>query len=84
MIRLPQDGCEIAAELPSLPSVLRAKLSSADTIAGVLIDEDDRDQIVEAAADELLQSGFDADYKPTTRGSALEDLITQLTSVEEH
>lgn len=58
-----------------VPADLRDRL-----VEGLPLGEDDRELLVELASDRLLVAGFDAEYRPTAEGTALEDIITRLTA----
>jgi hypothetical protein len=68
---------EVAAtRAPQLASVLQEPLAR-----GALSHEETQ-FLRDAVGEELFQAGFDADYMPTARGQALEDLIDDLARID--
>lgn len=66
----------------ALPDEVRDRFARAGP-EGIVLNDDDVDLLVELATDRLMAHGFDAAYRPTEAGVALERLIDRLTAEDE-
>lgn len=80
MITLSRQEVELVLATLALPSELRRRLE-VGTKAREL-DGDELDLLVELATDRLMTGGFDAAYRPTVEGAALERLIDRLVTAD--
>lgn len=78
MIELTCDDIKLLRHIPSLPLPLTHRLETAQGHPVSLSDEE-REVLLTAVADHLTTHGFDASYRPTALGAALERLIDRIT-----
>lgn len=78
MIELTVAESELVSTL-ELPRELRERLEAP---GGATLDGDDVDVLVDLATDRLMERGFDAEYRPTSEGTALERLVDRLVAVD--
>ncbi len=78
MIALTAKETELVLATLAVPADLRDRLAAED--ADRVLDGDEVDLLVGLATDRLMIGGFDASYRPTVEGVALERLIDRLVA----
>jgi hypothetical protein len=78
MIALTPAETELVLATLDVPADLRDRLAAAG--AERVLDGEEVDLLVELATDRLMIGGFDASYRPTVEGAALERLIDRLVA----
>ena len=79
MITISADEAALAVKVLGLPDELRTRLASVGP-EGLDLSGEEIDQLVDLATDRLMTHGFDANYRPTDEGEALEHLVDRLTA----
>jgi len=81
MVALNSAEAQLVLGTLEVPKDLRDRLAAGGE--GLALDGDEIDLLVELATDRLMTRGFDASYRPTVEGAALERLVDRLLSTEE-
>ncbi len=76
MITLTRQETELVLATLDIPRELRDRLAAEPERVG--LNGNEIELLVELATDRLMTRGFDADYRPTVEGAALERLIDRL------
>lgn len=90
-IKLTKEEFELLASGDFLPHEVLRKVKDAPfdgrhyavDLSEDDVEVDEVDLINEACSEELMRSGFDADYEPTERGRLLEGLIDKFFALRE-
>jgi hypothetical protein len=78
MIALTPTETELVLATLDVPADLRNRLAHEGRAR--VLSGDDVDLLVDLATDRLMVGGFDASYRPTVEGAALERLIDRLVA----
>ena len=79
VIQLTPDDIELLRPIRSLPAQLLHKLEAAQG-RSVALEDAEYEVLLDAVAERLATEGFDAAYRPTALGTALERLIDRITA----
>lgn len=82
MTGLNAEEVRLVLEAVGLPPALRPRFSAA-TETGLELGGDEADLVLELVSDRLMTHGFDAAYRPTDEGRALERLIDRLSAEDD-
>lgn len=82
MTRLNASEAKLVLRVIDLPAELCPRFE-AGAEAGLALADDEADLVLDLVSDRLMTHGFDAAYRPTEEGRALERLIDRLSADDE-